>query len=382
MWLKFPSREETSQYIIQEAIQRESIVHLVKGELLMAKTPNLPSAEFQRLYLAFINLKTPIDSKKASSLMNLIMKHLSHPKTPEMGAFDEDANTVRLLLHLEEYHQESYLQSKALIKTQKVQEKILQSDISFQLSDSRLSSRVKRLLNELQNTKFINEQHIFTIFQILKQEKMSGPQLGRFFRALNLVFNGNKVMYQHFDHQLNEYPEIVSKLLKMLIKHEYRAAKKYRSSLVEALISKGVLSESDTAEDSENLRGSFKQPLLTSMLYVIFKKMSLYEVITCLDRKEMLTMGMSKGSKTYHLGKMYQLQDVILAFVTLIALRSKMVSIVLKLEKMMKHVINYIYMSTLNYRTVPSMLCNDEAEVLAWSKYAGNAVVLTRAEVT
>ncbi|EGG10852.1 uncharacterized protein MELLADRAFT_102591 [Melampsora larici-populina 98AG31] len=181
---------------------------------------NGPSADFQRLYLTFINLGAPIHSEQASSLMQLIVKHLGRQNIPQNG-FDEETNTVRLLLHLEEYHDESYLRFKKSINSGRVQEKILESDISFQLADEKLAPPFKSLLTEFRNTKTINLLQITRLLQSLEHEQISIPQLGRLFRALNLVINRNRAIYTDFHVQLNGHSEIVPKLFKMLTQRRY-----------------------------------------------------------------------------------------------------------------------------------------------------------------
>ncbi|EGG07744.1 uncharacterized protein MELLADRAFT_105670 [Melampsora larici-populina 98AG31] len=294
MWSEFPPKLETSEYVTQEAIQRESIVHLIQEQIRTAT--DRPSAEFQTIHLAFINLETPIDSGKASSLMELIINHLNRPNIPKRDGFDEQATTVRLLLHLEEYHYESYVRFRVATDSRDIQEKILASDISFQLAE-RLPPGVRSLLTEFQNTIPINGPQIIKVLESLKHEQISSPQLGRYFRALNFVVNRNRAIYTYFHYQLKNYPEIMPKLFEMLIQRRYgqmdpelfskdsseyliysenedRVAMKYRDALAEVLVSKQVLSERDTTERSQNLAGASKQSILTSMLYAIFKKVS------------------------------------------------------------------------------------------------------------
>ncbi|KAH9824952.1 hypothetical protein DFH28DRAFT_1215910 [Melampsora americana] len=84
LWSKFPSEIEQSHH---EEIK---------------KTSSRPSKSFKRIYLAFINLKTPIDSEEAMSLMALIKDHLDYPMRPRKeNGFHEEANTqiLEILSH-------------------------------------------------------------------------------------------------------------------------------------------------------------------------------------------------------------------------------------------------------------------------------------------
>ncbi|EGF99230.1 uncharacterized protein MELLADRAFT_112903 [Melampsora larici-populina 98AG31] len=215
MWSESPPKLETTNPVIQEAIRRESIVHLIKEQ--MAKAPLKPSPEFGALYLAFINLETPMDSKKASSLMKLLFDHLEKTTGP-WNLFDEEDNTTRMILHLEEYNVESYLQFKELARTNRFREKILEGDTSFQLAEEGLSPSFRFLLEDFRKTKTANEHQIPKIFDILKDEHMSVSRLGRFFRVLNLVFMGNGGMYNAFKLQLERYsnPEVISEVSRTL----------------------------------------------------------------------------------------------------------------------------------------------------------------------
>ncbi|EGG10854.1 uncharacterized protein MELLADRAFT_102595 [Melampsora larici-populina 98AG31] len=296
MWSEVPSKLETSEYVIQEAMQRESIVHLIRKQIRMANAANRPSAEFQRLYLAFINLDTPIESNKAFDLVASIMKHLDQPKPTEKDGFDEESNTVRLLLHLEEYHEQSYRQLHSWFKLRNFEEKIFESDVRFQLADETLAPRFKRLLKGFENPKTINEPQIINVLETLKHEQISDPQVGRLFRALDFVFNSYE-RGNHFRLLLDEYPQIVPRLFEMLSKRRYgrlnprwflhdtlehliymanedRIAKEYRNELANHLVSRGVLSKDEIVQDSEHLPRADKDPILTSMLFGIFKQVS------------------------------------------------------------------------------------------------------------
>lgn len=207
--------------VIQEAIQRESIVHLINEQ--MAKAPREPLTEFGTLYLAFINLETPMDPKKASSLMKLLFNHLTKSSRSRRTLFDEEENTIRLILHLEENDVESYLEYDQLTATKQMRDKILESDTSFQLAKEDLSPSFRSLLEDFRNTKTVNEQQLPKIFDILEQEKMSVSQLGRFFRVLNLVFMGKGAMYGAFKLQLARYSnsEVISRVSQTLRKYRF-----------------------------------------------------------------------------------------------------------------------------------------------------------------
>ncbi|EGG10853.1 uncharacterized protein MELLADRAFT_59782 [Melampsora larici-populina 98AG31] len=236
-------------------------------------------------------------SEKASSLMKLILNCLKQPKTPKRDGFDEETNMVRLLLHLEEYHYGSYLHFTQSVKSARVQEKILESDISFQLADETLAPPFKRILKEFENLQIINEDQIPKILEILKLEQISIPQLSRLFRALNWVFNRQIAMYDYFQVRLDDYFEMVPRLFEMLTTRRFgrldprsfswdslefliysdnedHVAKQYRNALAKVLVAKSVLSENDIAPDSEHLRGLSKKEILTRMLFGIFKRVS------------------------------------------------------------------------------------------------------------
>ncbi|KAH9815894.1 hypothetical protein DFH28DRAFT_1107343 [Melampsora americana] len=274
MWSEVPSKLETSEYVIQEVIQRESIVNLIMKQMRMAR--HRPSAKFQSLYLEFINLKPPISYEEAVSLMKSVINHLEHPNIPTDG-FDEEENTVRLLLHLEEYHPASYRQ------------------FNRRSIESREASKV--LLTQLRDPKIINGPLITKILNTLQQEQMSSAQLGRLFRALNFVVNRDRSMYTYFHNRLYDYSEMVPKLFEMLKQRRYgqadpasfprdsleyliyiedvgRIAKQYRKDLASLLVSKGVLTRSDTTADLAKLVGFSKQKILEKTLYEIFKKVS------------------------------------------------------------------------------------------------------------
>lgn len=295
LWLESPSETETSEQVIQEAIRRESTVHFIKNQMRLPG--HHPSASFHELYLAFINLKTPIDVGKASSLMRSIKDRLSHSKKLMRIGFDEDANIVRLLLHLEENHYQSYPQFTALINNPQSREKILQNDIRFQLSDEKLPENVIDLLKEFQNIRTVNEQQIPKILDILNQEQMSISQLGRFFRVLTLSFAGNHQMYESFQLQLGQHSEMVPRLFERLLKYRHgritpgqfewgaleylvflknedQVMKKYRNGLADELLSRGVLSKDEIVKDEQDLPEATKQLIIDQMLYTIFKNMA------------------------------------------------------------------------------------------------------------
>ncbi|EGG09956.1 uncharacterized protein MELLADRAFT_95210 [Melampsora larici-populina 98AG31] len=295
MWSEVPPKVETSELVTQEAIQREAIVHLIKRRI--SEVPGEQSIEFDKLFLDFINLETPIDSQKASSLMTLIINNLEHPERQRWSLFDEEANIVRLLLHLEEYHSTSYKAFGDLTKADNdIRKRILDHDISFQLDGEKLPPSAINLLREFQNIKSVHEDHIPKILEVLKEEEISVPELGRFFRALNLVFQSDREMVKPFILQLDGYyrmiPELVDKLLDyrlsrvipgpkpflwenleslIILKSEDIVAVKYIDDLAEDLVSRGVLTKSETAR--QYFAGESKEVMVDRMLHGIFKKM-------------------------------------------------------------------------------------------------------------
>ncbi|KAH9824953.1 hypothetical protein DFH28DRAFT_1047085 [Melampsora americana] len=295
LWSKFPSEIEQSQHVLQEAIERESIVHLIEE---IKKTSSRPSKSFKRIYLAFINLKTPIDSEEAMSLMALIKDHLDYPMRPrKQNGFHEEANTVRLLLHLEEHHHESSLEFAQLIKTHNIQAKICEMDISFQLSDEKLVPRVKNLLRDLYNNKDVNDHHIKEILEILSHENLSVSQLGRFFRALNSLFGRVPDTYNRLEQVMSLYPNMTPKIFEMLLKYHHgqmgpewvsrhnlehlilstcksRSLKdKYIHDLAEVLVSKQALSNEQIVRDPKNFHEPLGRGMVTYMLHGLFEKM-------------------------------------------------------------------------------------------------------------
>ncbi|EGG03507.1 uncharacterized protein MELLADRAFT_109270 [Melampsora larici-populina 98AG31] len=281
MWAESPFKSEPFEHIIQEVIQRESIVHHIKDQIGTAPDP--PSKDFQTLYLAFINLETPIDSEKASSLMILIKNHLEHLNRKKRNHFDEEANTIRILLHLEEHHYDSSVEFRRLTKSPTILAKVLQSDISFQIAGT-LPPRLSSFLRELLNTNTVNIHHITQVLEILKHEQISTPQLGRLFRVLNLVFKRDRAMYRVFSIRLDEYTELIPKLSEMLLKYRHgrmktqgfawgtveyfvlnkntdQLAEKYRNLPRNALVSN---SERETARDFKNSRGLSRERVVDS----------------------------------------------------------------------------------------------------------------------
>ncbi|EGG00464.1 uncharacterized protein MELLADRAFT_111835 [Melampsora larici-populina 98AG31] len=288
-----PSELETSEQVVQEAVRRDEIVHLIQTQMAHRN----PSRDFQNIYLAFTNLKTPIDSEKASLLMKSIGNSLTRPKSLKENGFDEEANIIRLLLHLEEYHYQSYAQFTELINKPEIRKKILVNDINFQLSDEKHPENVIRLLQEFKETKTVNEQHLPEILEILKQEQMSIPQLGRFFRVLSLVFVGNHQMYKSLQLRLGETSKMIPKLFQGLLKYRHgqinplkfewgaleylvflknedQVMEKYRNELANELLSGGVLSENEIARHGRNLPNDTKKDIVDGMLYRIFKSLA------------------------------------------------------------------------------------------------------------
>ncbi|EGF99231.1 uncharacterized protein MELLADRAFT_94823 [Melampsora larici-populina 98AG31] len=292
MWLHSPPTLDPSIPVIHEAIRRESVVHIINEQI--AKT----STEFRTLFLAFINLKDPTDSEKTSSLMKLLVEHLQDPETLTLRQRNEEHNTIRMILHLEEYNHESYLQFKQLTETKEIREVILEADMSFQLAENKLSPKSISLLEIIKNTKTINERQILEVLDILNQEELSIPQVGRFFRALHLLFKSNREMYGPFELRLDRYPQMILKISPMLkkyrldqmkriwvegevlepiffLKNEKLLAKRHREYLANILIEKGVLSEIETERhyfsgESKELR----EVVVHHILFDIFKKAS------------------------------------------------------------------------------------------------------------
>lgn len=295
LWSESSFEADASTEAIQEAIRRESIVYLIRSEMGVAR--HHPSAHFQDIYLRFINLETPIDSKKASALMKWIEDRLNHSTNLKRIGFDEEANIIRLLLHLEEYHYPSYRQFTGLTNTEERREKILQNDIAFQISDKNLPTDVISLLEEFQSAKNVNEQHIPKILDILNEEQMSIHQLGRFFRVLTLSFAGNHQMYKSLKFQLSQNYKMVPRLFKRLskyrhgqmnpaqfewgaleylvfLKNEDQVMEKYRNKLADHLLSKGVLLEAEIPRDLQWMPPETKRLIVDLMLYEIFNNMA------------------------------------------------------------------------------------------------------------
>ncbi|KAH9809747.1 hypothetical protein DFH28DRAFT_541385 [Melampsora americana] len=281
--------------VIQEIIQRESIVHLIKRQISMNTVR--PSTDFQTIYLAFINSKTLMDPKKAASLMELIGNHLNHQKTKRIPGFDEDENSIRLLLHLEEYHYN--LEFKELIKKQTIRDKILERDLTYQIADEKLSPYVRNLLEEFKTRKTVDDHQITKISKVLEVEveKMSIAQVGRFIRVLNLLSKINAEIYTWFTRRVDKSPQMVSKLSNILLKyrrgrmnpsefvwrdleclilskHEDQAAETYRKNLRNLLISEGVFSSTELAAiRSPSFLGYGKIYVVSVTLHDVFKRM-------------------------------------------------------------------------------------------------------------
>ncbi|EGF99101.1 uncharacterized protein MELLADRAFT_113015 [Melampsora larici-populina 98AG31] len=306
MWSEFPTEVESSERVIQEAIQRGSIVHLVKKQTDMIH--NEPPPDFQELFLAFINLKTPIKSQKALSLIDLIKKQLNEPQTKNWNRLDEESNTVRLFLHLEEYHYEieSCLGLEKLIRIPNIREQILKNAISLQLATEKLHPVFRNLLIGFEKTKLVDSHRVTKVLELLKQEQIPITQLGRLFRVINLVLHGNKKIYKSFILQLDEHSEMIPKLFEILFKYRYvrmnpqmlpwqdrydfifttreeQTAEKYRNDLGKLLITKGVFTSHEIIRDIEYLNEPSKKTMVTATLYGIFKKISRSRRIT---RKE------------------------------------------------------------------------------------------------
>ncbi|KAH9811235.1 hypothetical protein DFH28DRAFT_982616 [Melampsora americana] len=295
MWLH--SDQEPSEKIIQEAIQRESIVHHIQRQLGVA--PVRPSTSFQAIYLAFINLKTPIDSEKALSLIGLIVKHLDIKNIKNIKkatGFDEEKITIQLLLHLEEYNYESSLRFKELIEIKRLRIKILLRDTSLQLQEE-LPPDFSEILKHFENTAKVSVPKLEKTLQVLvEEEQISIPQAGRFLRVINLLSKSNSELHTWLNNLLDQNPHMVSRLYKKLLnychgqmdpnwfdfegfeyliisKYEDQVAEKYRDDLADVLISKGILSKATPVRFAPTLISHGKGYTVTTILHEICKRM-------------------------------------------------------------------------------------------------------------
>ncbi|EGF99102.1 uncharacterized protein MELLADRAFT_94918 [Melampsora larici-populina 98AG31] len=283
-----------------EIIQRESVVHLISnlGDL----GHDDPSIHFQKVYLAFINLKTPINRKTASSLMGLmrlIGEQLKSSKTPTK----KESNTIRMLLHLVEYHYESSSEFTKLTRIPDIRGRILENAIRFQLEDKQLDPFVRDLLLDFQNKKFVDSDRTSEILHLIKEDRISIPQLGRLWRVITLVHRSDREMYPDHAIFFSQHSEMIPKLHEMVWKFRYgrmnpekfwdyeiepfvfgkwdkRAAQKYRTRLAKRLISKGLLTGRETIRDTECLTEGIKKRVLTTTLYGIVKKVSDDKAVT------------------------------------------------------------------------------------------------------
>ncbi|EGG09219.1 uncharacterized protein MELLADRAFT_61423 [Melampsora larici-populina 98AG31] len=294
------SHLEPSEHVIQEAIQRESIVHQIQRQMARFH----PSKHFQTIYLAFINLESPIDSQEALSLIELIRDHLDRLETQNRNGFDEEKNTIRLLLHLEVHDQGSYLKYKELIKKPNFREKMLAVDASIQLEE-KLPPSFSDLLKQIHTTKIVDTEQIKNALRyVVKDEQISTSQAGRCLRVLNLLYKSDTVSNAWLNNHLDKYPQIIPKLYEKLLKYRHgrmdpnwfvsrdlesmifnklfvlgsiededQVAEKYRIDLANVLVSKGVLHKRCTTGPSPNESRLVKEYMNNVSLYWIFHRM-------------------------------------------------------------------------------------------------------------
>lgn len=296
MWSGFPSQVEPGSRVIQEAIQRESTIHLIKNEM----KAHHPKTDFQKILLDFMNLKTPINSEKAASLFRTIGRHLIQQiQQKEISSdFDEIKNRIRLMLHLEEYDDTSSAIFQTLMKDRRPWWQIIfQTDIGFQLEDKSLLPEFKKILNDFANTVELNESQLSTVLGILHHQPTSSSQLARFFRVVNLVLQESSGIYESLNLTLNQYPEMISNLSEFSLKHglgnvsphwhsrdlryfifrkqEDQMASIFRDRLARNLIHQGVLSQDETGWGLKEMEWNFcgsRKKSVTQTLHIIFKK--------------------------------------------------------------------------------------------------------------
>ncbi|KAH9811234.1 hypothetical protein DFH28DRAFT_1181863 [Melampsora americana] len=301
------SAQEPSEHIIQEVIQRESIVNHIQRQISMGHVRG--SIEFQTIYLDFINLKSPIDSQKALSLIRLISNHLDRQQIQDRTGFDEEKHTVRFLLHLEEHNYESNLEFKKLIEQRKLRKKILAKDTSIQLEE-KLHPNAIDLLKQLKNPTIVDAKKIREALKVLVDEQISISQAGRLLRVVNLLSKSNSEIYIWLNHQLDRHPRMVPRLYDKLLKYRHgridpnwfdskdieylilskqedQVAKKYKDDLAKALVSKCVLSKGDItgAGYSAIYSETNKVYMVTVILYAIFKRMLVLKAKSYADQE-------------------------------------------------------------------------------------------------
>ncbi|EGG03506.1 uncharacterized protein MELLADRAFT_65575 [Melampsora larici-populina 98AG31] len=303
MWSGFPSQVEPGDRVIQEAIQRESSIHLIKNQ--EKAVSHQPSTQLQTLLLDFMNLETPISSDKASILLERIWRQLDERvKQKEiLSALDETKNLVRLLMHLEEYNHASSVKfersmKELLMTNEKLWDTIFHTDIVLQLEDERLLPEFKTILRDFTNTVGMDRQQLFKVLGVLHHQPVSSSQLARFFRVVNLVFRRNPGVYDMLDLALNQHPEMISALSEMTLryghgnvnphwpgsddlrylifrKQEDQMASDLRNRLAKILIHQGILSEVETGRRLEEMKWDFcgsRKKSVTRTLYTIFNK--------------------------------------------------------------------------------------------------------------
>ncbi|KAH9824954.1 hypothetical protein DFH28DRAFT_1102584 [Melampsora americana] len=299
MWSGFPFQVETGDRDIQEAIQRDSTIHLIKNQMKVMS--HHPSTKFQSHLLDFVNLGTPINSEKASSLFQSIWHHLNEKRKPTemLTNFDEGKNTIRLLLHLEEYHDTtSDMFQISMQESKSWWDMNFHTDIVFQLQDEKLLPEFKTILRDFTKTLEMDRSQLDKVLEVLNHQPTSSSQLARFFRVVNLVLKRNPGIYETLDHALNQHPEMISDLSEMSLKHgigninphwagsmdlryfifrkqEDQMASLDREKLARILIHQGILSEDETGRGLEEMKWNFcgsRKKTVTQTLQTIFKR--------------------------------------------------------------------------------------------------------------
>lgn len=304
MWSEFPNDVEPSEHVIKEKIQRESVVHLINKQIDLPS--KYPSTEFQKIYLDFINLKTPISWKRVPSLMQLMRSmenRLRISKTQDRRWLEEESSIVRMLLHLVEYHYDSFVVFKQIFKTPNVREIILTNAVRFQLEDDKLDPVVRNLLVDFGNKRFVSNRRVSEVLNLIEDEQISIPQLGRLFRVIDLARKSDRNKYPDATLYFTQHSEMIPKLYAMIVKYRYgrmnpkqfwddeiqpfvftpreeKAAENYRNGLANLLISRGVLTDRETIRDSGYLSEGIKKTMVTATLYGVFKRISDVQVLT------------------------------------------------------------------------------------------------------
>ncbi|KAH9824963.1 hypothetical protein DFH28DRAFT_1077431 [Melampsora americana] len=301
-WSSFPSKFKPSEWI-SETMQRESLINSIQKDL--DTSSHQPSKEFSEIYLSFINLRSPVCLDRLSTFKKMVISYLHTPMidTEAKKVFDEEKNVIKLLLYLEEHLYIGFRDFNALIQNKDICPRILGSDIEMQLSDNRLPSEFKLLLEKFQHSKELDGELIPEILRVLHFKPIPSQQLRRFLRVLDTLFASNELLFKTMDLHLNNDPKTIQSLLKILPKflpshkienyslwdrpkelktlvlrkQEDQIAEKHRNDLADTLISNRVLSASETGKGLKVLTWNFAAPReieLTKILHEIFKVMS------------------------------------------------------------------------------------------------------------